>query len=214
MPERIETLVYRIDELDDDAKTVAREWYRQDGPVDGWYETVFDDFQIVCNCLGIDIKTRTVRLAGGGSRQAPCIYFSGFWSQGDGACFEGTYAYRCGATAAVRKHAPKDRELDRIASDLQKCQRRNFYALWAVATHRGRYSHEYGMSIEVKRGGPFGYEATSDAESCVTEAMRDLARWLYRQLEAEYSFQQSDALVDEAICANDYTFTADGRRFR
>ncbi|BBF82611.1 hypothetical protein EM6_3252 (plasmid) [Asticcacaulis excentricus] len=70
------------------------------------------------------------------------------------------------------------------------------------------------MSIDVKRGGPFGYEATSDAESCVTEAMRDLARWLYRQLEAEYTFQQSDALVDEAICANDYTFTADGRRFR
>ena len=34
-----------------------------------------------------------VQLMGGGSLQKPRIYFSGFWSQGDGACFEGRYAH-------------------------------------------------------------------------------------------------------------------------
>ena len=54
---------------------------------------------------------------------------------------------------------------------------------------------------------------TEDAEDIVVEALRDLAHWLYRQLEQEYEFQSSDEMVDEAIIANDYTFTEDGRRF-
>jgi hypothetical protein len=54
---------------------------------------------------------------------------------------------------------------------------------------------------------------TVDAEDTVTEALRDLARWLYRQLEREYEYQTSDAVTDEAILANEYTFTGDGRRF-
>ncbi|HAY07899.1 MAG TPA: antitoxin of toxin-antitoxin stability system, partial [Hyphomonas sp.] len=52
-----------------------------------------------------------------------------------------------------------------------------------------------------------------DAEDIVVEAMRDLARWLYRQLEQEYECQTSDEVVDENIEANGYTFTEAGRRF-
>ncbi len=54
---------------------------------------------------------------------------------------------------------------------------------------------------------------TADAEDIVTEALRDLARWLYRQLEREYEYLTSDEAVDEAIAANEYTFTEAGRRF-
>ena len=45
------------------------------------------------------------------------------------------------------------------------------------------------------------------------EALRDLARWLYRQLEREYDYLTSDESVDDAIRANNYTFTETGRRF-
>lgn len=45
------------------------------------------------------------------------------------------------------------------------------------------------------------------------EALRDLARWLYRQLEREYDYLTSDEAVDEAIVANEYSFTVDGKRF-
>ena len=80
----------------------------------------------ICTILGIDLKTRPVRLIGGGSRSDPCIWFRGFWSQGDGACFEGAYAYVRGATVGIRAHAPQDNELHRIVDTLQAIQRRNF----------------------------------------------------------------------------------------
>jgi hypothetical protein len=45
------------------------------------------------------------------------------------------------------------------------------------------------------------------------ESLRDLARWLYRQLEAEYDHLTSDEVVDDGIVINEYTFTDAGRRF-
>ncbi len=46
----------------------------------------------------------------------------------------------------------------------------------------------------------------------VSEALRDLAFWLYRQLENEYDRLTSDAAVDEALLINEYTFTEAGLR--
>jgi hypothetical protein len=112
----------------------------------------------------------------------------------------------------IRAHAPQDTELHAIADALQAAQRRNFYQLRADITHRGRYNHEYCMAISVERDGPTAQDMTAGAEDAVITALRDLARWLYRQLEREYEYQTSDA-VDEAIIANGYTFTETGRRF-
>ncbi len=53
---------------------------------------------------------------------------------------------------------------------------------------------------------------TADAEAAVSEALRDLAFWLYRQLENEYDQMTSDAAVDEALLINEYTFTEAGLR--
>ena len=69
------------------------------------------------------------------------------------------------------------------------------------------------MAISVQRDSPSWQDLTADAEEVVIEALRDLARWLYRQLEREYDYLSSDEVVDEAIIANGYTFTEAGRRF-
>jgi hypothetical protein len=69
------------------------------------------------------------------------------------------------------------------------------------------------MAISVERDSPTCQDMTADAEEAVIEALRDLARWLYRQLEQVYEFQTSDAVVDEAVVANEYTFTETGHRF-
>ena len=45
------------------------------------------------------------------------------------------------------------------------------------------------------------------------EALRDLARWLYRQLEREYDYLTSDEQVDEATRATKSPSAAAGRRF-
>ncbi|MFZ5693268.1 MAG: antitoxin of toxin-antitoxin stability system [Pseudomonadota bacterium] len=213
MPEIVTTTVYHLDELSEDAKKKARAWYREGAFDHDWFDFLYDDFERVCEILGVRLSTRTVRLVGGGSRQKPCIWFSGFWSQGDGACFEARYSYAKAARRRIRDYAPKDGELHRIADALQAIQRRNFYQLHADINHRGRYDHEYCMAIAIERDSPTCQDMTVDAEDVVTEALRDLARWLYRQLEREYDYQTSEEAVDEAIRANEYTFTTSGRRF-
>lgn len=212
MPEVLEITVFRFDELSDDAKERARAWYRDGGFDYDWFDAVYEDFQRVAEMLGISFKTRTVRLMGGGTRQEPCIWFTGFWSQGDGAAFEGYYSYRKAAAPDIRAYAPKDADLHRIADALQQVQRRNFYQLTATVTHRGRYHHEYSMEIAVTRDSPVWQDMTVGAEEIAIEALRDLARWLYRQLEREYEYLTSDEAVAETIRANDYTFTEAGRR--
>jgi hypothetical protein len=213
MPQIIETTVYRFGELSAAAKDNARAWYREGAFNYDWWDAVYEDFARICAILGVDLKTRAARLFGGGVRQEPCIWFSGFWSQGDGACFESWYSYRKGACRQIRDYAPQDVELHAIADTLQAIQRRNFFQLRADVRHRDRYYHEYCMAISVERDSPTYQDMTADAEDVVIEALRNLARWLYRQLEREHDYLNSDEVVDASIAANDYTFTEVGRRF-
>ena len=69
------------------------------------------------------------------------------------------------------------------------------------------------MAISVERDSPTWQDMTADAEEKIIDALRDLARWLYCQLEREFDYLSSDDVVDETIIANGYTFTEAGRRF-
>ena len=213
MPRIIETTVFTIDELSGAARENARIWYRRHGLDDDWCDFVYEDFETICRILGIALATSPVCLYGGGTRDKPQIYWSGFSSQGDGASFTGRYGHAKDAARAIRAHAPKDDELHRIADALQAVQRQNFWQLTASNRQRGNYCHEYSMAIDVERDSPTGQPMTDGAEETVTEALRDLARWLYRQLQAEYQHLTSDNAVDEIIAVNQFTFTAEGRRF-
>ena len=213
MPRTVETVVYAIEELTETAKESARAWYRGSCLEHEWYDAVFEDFEAISRILGVTLRTSPVRLYGGGTREKPHLFFRGFSSQGDGASFEGQYSHARGAARAIRAHAPKDDELHRIADELQAAQRRNFYQLHTSIRTCGNYCHEHSMAIEVERDSPTWQPPTDGAEDAVIEALRDLARWLYRQLEREYEYLSSDAAVDEAIAVNEFTFTAEGRRF-
>ncbi len=138
MPEVIETTVYYLYELAEGAKDKARAWYRQGGFNYDWYAFIFEDFERICEILGITFKTRPVKLYGGGKRQAPLIWFTGFWSQGDGASFEGTYSYAKGAAVKIRAYAPQDDTLHAIADELQAIQRCNFYQIHADISQHDR----------------------------------------------------------------------------
>ena len=127
MPRIVETTVYELGELSGAARERARAWYRESCLDWDWHECIYEDFETVCGLLGVTLRTSAVRLMGVGIRETPRIYFRGFWSQGDGASFEGVYRYAQGACAAIRAHAPKDTELHTIADALADIQRRNFY---------------------------------------------------------------------------------------
>lgn len=206
-PQTIE--VYKFSELDESAKEKAREWY-SNGALDyDWWDSVYEDAGRIFDILGI-VSQKPVKLMGGGTRYEPCIWFSGFCSQGDGACFEGSYSYAKGSAKAIREYAPLDTVLHEIADTLVDVQRRNFYRLTARISHSGRYYHEYSVSIDVENSE--GFNVSDDDAETVAETLRDLMRWIYRALELEHDWLLNDETVDENIEANEYEFYEDGNR--
>lgn len=206
MPHQHCKTVYYFDELSESAKARARDWWR-DGLDTDWADAVIEDAVRMAEILGISIATHPVRLMGGGTRHDPTVYWA-LHVQGAGACFEGTYAYKAGSVKAIQTEAPEDTTLHQIARDLQAVQKQYGYALEARISHTGNSVHSHSVTIEVdKVRGP---------NECVAEdliqPLRDFMDWIYDQLNKEFDYQTSDAVVDENIRANEYEFTEDGRR--
>ncbi len=202
--------LYTFDELNSDAKEQAREWWRVCETQDFETDFMFEDFERVAEILGIELKTHAVNLYGGGTRQEPNIWFSGFSSQGDGACFEGWYRYAKGAARKIRDYAPKDKTLHAIADSLQQIQKPALYGLTATISHRGQYFHAHSTTIDVDRDSTPC--PTGDESETVAEQLHAFMNWMYRQLESEYFYRLENEQVDESILANDYTFNAIGNR--
>lgn len=209
----ISTTVYTLDELSESARGNARSWYREHALNDDWYQHVFDEFTGICSILGVDIKLYRVPLLSGDNRQQPCIWFSGFCHQGSGAVFEGDYAYQPQAVYRIREHFPEDADLHQIADSLQAIQLHNSGELRATIRHHGLHIHESCMAIMVERHSPSGQDITTDSEAAITEAILELARWLYGWLESDYEWQTSDVVTDQSIIAGEYTSTGSGQRF-
>ena len=199
--------VYTYTELSDTAKEQVCSWLSQG--ID--YDFVYEDAAAIADLLGIDIRQTRKTLMGGGHRYDPTIYWSGFWSQGDGACFEGTYKYKKGSVKAVKEYCG-DKEVHRIAESLAEIQKRYSYKLTA---RMGRgygsnfYSHSGTMSVDVSHYDD-EYRDLGSAEDEITQLMRDFADWIYKRLEEEYEYQTSDEVVAETCEANGYEFYEDG----
>jgi hypothetical protein len=187
-----------------------------------WYDSVYDDFKMVCEILGIEL-----------TKDEPS--FSGFWSQGDGASWTGHYrpitaeykthydeknnlkeieriihSHYFTAPAAIREYAPLDTKLHEIADALcfLNC---HFTPVWAWVGRNGRhrYDHENTMQIsewefdDSDRNDDVPQEIADEIESQLLEQFRELAGWLYKQLEKEYEYLTSDEAVIESLEANE-----------
>lgn len=217
MPKQITTTVYAFDELNDKAKEKAREWMREIEASDMDLDFVLEDAATTAGLIGIELKqVESGRRRDGRIIYRPAINYSGFGNQGDGASFLGRYS--SAPAAAVREHAPGDKELHRIADELEAIQAKHDSNLIAhVADGRGRYSHEHSVDIAVSyMEGEHEEELTvldGTAEESIKKLLRDFMRWIYQQLQAEWEYRLSDEAIDESILANEYTFTETGKRF-
>lgn len=192
----IETKAYQLHELSSEAqeKAIDNFRYNERYPVHGWWEFVYDDVKPIAAMFGLEIDE---------------IYWSGFYSQGDGACFEGYYSYKAGGLKAVEEYAPTDMELYGIVKGLQDIQRRFFYGLTASTKHRGHYYHSGCMAVNVGQR-DFSYYVNEDAESEVTNLLRQFADWIYSRLEDEHDYLMSDEAVRATIEDNEYEFDEEG----
>jgi hypothetical protein len=198
--ETITTTVYTFDELSDEAKDKARTWMREASDFEFYQESVIDDAKEVGKLIGINIDK---------------IYYSGFSSQGDGACFEGNYSYKAGSVKAIKEYAPQDMELHRIATELYKLQKPSFYSLTAGVKHQGHYYHELCTNIDVYVQNPAlsgDDHASDEITESLKELLRDFMRWIYKQLDINYDYMMSDESIDETIKINEYTFNENGKR--
>jgi len=215
MPRNKVTEVFKYDELDDRAKEKAREWFTRDYPDHDWWDSCYEDFQQVCEIIGVELETKPVRLMGGGTGREPMIFFRGFWSQGDGACFAGEFRGKLDMVEKIKEYAPTDEDLHNIVESLFVDFVQPYNASCRVdITTTGNYTHSGTMGFE------FNEYETSEGEwepvedqgkmEVVVNNLRWLADWLYRRLEKEYEWLTSDEVVEENIIANEYEFDVYG----
>ncbi len=214
----IETKAYLYDELSEEAQEKARDWFREGNCDDTfWSECVTDDFKTVAKACGFTLSKAR------GLHSALAIYWEGFSHQGSGASFEGswrasdvnvaqllkdwpaTYADEKGETRTSEHNA----ELHPILEGFAKLASQEPTGYGSVsASHRG-----HSLTCEYDHENEDDTDLTGDPVDTFKELCSDLAHWLYRTLEREYEYQNSDETVTENIRANEYTFTADGERF-
>lgn len=199
-----EQTLYTLAELEDQhpaAWQKAYDRWREGNLGYEWWDGVYDTAIAAAEILGITIEKRR------GSNVEPAIWFSGFASQGDGACWEGSYRYSRGAHEHIRKEFPQAEALHRIADELLSVQRRNGYGVTATSDHRGHYYHSGCMSVFVDSERTRLSEVAEDA---IKEALRDFADWIYRTLEEEADYLQSEEQFRES-CGDDL-FNENGNR--
>ena len=197
----IETRVYTFDELNDAAKQRAREWYRSSGEGDNfWSECVIDGAKAFGTHMGFAIAN---------------IYWSGFCSQGDGACFIGAWAAANVNARELDADAPPDEALHAICAALADAAARCPTAHLSI-TQTGRYSHSGSMKFDGEfesefDGDPALIIAAREAQGAAEQAARDFADWIYNRLSEAYDWQNADEQVDVGIIAHELEFTAAGR---
>lgn len=141
------------------------------------------------------------------------IYFSGFWSQGDGAMFEYTNI----------SNRLKDIFIDGLdLSPMRKGWLRNNVYVSGKGIQRGHYCHEKSCSHSIYwevDNGDLYWDRTlykwiqsfeSDFEDFVEELYVNLCTDLYSALEKEYDYITSHESILNSLEENDYEFTEDG----
>lgn len=188
----------KYQDLSEERKEQERQEYRQYGLNYDWWAGVYDYAHDTAAKFGLDIDD---------------IFFSGFWSQGDGACFTGDFRFK---PCVVAELPEKVRDIYKTLHEVDSLLKIAVpHFIWVVdITHTGRYSHEYTMQIDTNISAdiddPVGGEGTAletimkETEQGVAEALRDYARWIYSILEEEYEHLTSDETIDELLHDEEY----------
>ena len=197
----VETKVYTFEELSATAKEVAIENHRDINTYDGWWEPIFEGITKKAEQAGFHVAN---------------IYFSGFWSQGDGAMFE----YETINETLLNKFVD---QLD--LSPLRKEWLRSQTFARSRGKHSGHYYHENCCDHTIDFEPNFGYNFANinfynwinsfvdQYEEFVIAEYKTLCRELYSDLESDHELLTSDEQVADTIIMNYWEFDEDGNNF-
>ena len=190
---RTETIqLYRISELPENVQSKVLDKYRCINTEDSWYDDVISNFEAESRAVGFDdIKVR----------------FSGFYSQGDGASFTGSFNGR-------ERNFDADNSDFAWGDDLNKLVEFTSYS-FLIESIDHMYAHENTVTIsDLMKWEKNEWVDTTDAEDPVyaelTKILRSIMQSLYRELEHEYEGLTSDESVIDALENTGHEFLEDG----
>ena len=195
----VETKVYTFEELSAPAKQNAIENHRDINTHDGWWEPIFEGITEEAEQAGFHVGN---------------IYFSGFWSQGDGAMFEYT-------TLGDTLFSNFVDQLD--LSPMRKSWLKTQTFAQSEGTHSGHYYHENCCSHVIDFEPKFSWSENfwewigsfvDQYEEFVISEYKTLCRELYSRLSTYNDELTSDEEVAETIIMNEWEFDVDGNNFR
>lgn len=183
----------KFNELSEEAKDRARE-DAYDLDHDWWDHT--EDAVRMANIIGIQIDWEGKRA------ETPAINFSGFSSQGDGACFRGSYEFDPDAVANIKAECPIDTTLHNITEQLSlifvtRRLKGIEHGFNTKITTSGREYHSYAMDVELDSHGEEDDAYFIEVQDTILTLMRTFADWMYKQLEQEYEYLTSDERLAE-----------------
>ena len=193
MPRIHEAILYKFDELSTQAKEKAVTLFQEDEDYLAyeWDEYTINDFETILKLIGYYDIT---------------CYFSGFWSQGDGACFSAKFSRNKRCLDKVKKYCPKEEKILDIVEQIQsEIPLHEEYEI----KHSGHYYHEYCTNVYYLGDN----EKAEQLDEIFLELSRQLMRILYKKLNDEYDYLNSDEAITEYIKENDYEFTEDGKLY-
>ena len=187
--------LFLFDELSEDVQKKVIDKHRDINVDHDWWDFTYDTFKEDCI---FDVDK---------------MYFSGFYSQGDGAMFE---------YSSIPDSLKNDFIDSLDLSPMRKNWLLNNVYVSGKGKHSGYYSHEKCCSHSIYwevNNGDLHWDTkfyrwlesfADDFEQYVIDKYEDLCRDLYCVLKNEYNYLISDEQVAEAIRRNEYEFNENG----
>jgi hypothetical protein len=184
----VRTKVYKFEELSDEAKQVAIDNNRDINTDYEWWNPMFEGFTELLEKQGF-YETE--------------IYFSGFYSQGDGACFDGKVDALKFAESINEKRVA--RLIDAGILEGFTIEKTSF---------SNHYSHEKTRYVDVWREDRKNIDRVlvSMCEE-IEEKRLSLSKQIYNDLYKAYEELQSDEFISGTLIVNEYEFLSNGKRF-
>jgi hypothetical protein len=174
----IEIKLYQFSELSEKAKEKALENFHDINVDYGWSDFTIEEITERLNELGFNEAK---------------VMFSGFWSQGDGACF---------TCESIDFKIFLDGKYKELADSLSCYISHNWRHYFATSTTVNLESYDEKISDDL----------FSSIEQDIERERERLGNMFYKELEQEYEYQTSKEAIIETIEANEYDFLESGKR--
>ena len=205
---------YEFDELTPEVQETVMDRVRNDEhyPYDFWSEPVIEDFIEDRTAEGWEVETKDV-------------HFSGFWSQGDGASFDGEVT--CETWIKFHKLEAKFPTIMKVLHNTHPLTAKIY------SNHFGNhYCHSSTRYLEIEEDGQldehiYGWDDEAKEQAIMEkwneEVMRlegilednreELSQQLYSKLEEQYNYYMTDEAIKEDLEANPETYLENGNIF-